>query len=131
MLDLPCCALAFFGCKQRGAPFELRCTGIALGWLLLLRDTGSRCVGFSSCSALTQQLWRMDSVAPWHVGSSWARNRTRVSCINRQIVVHYTTREVSHVSAKIRLVCFFLQKSSPINNAPGISAKVSCYFIDS
>ena len=29
----------------------------------------------------------------WDVGSSWARARTRVPCIGRQILNHCTTRE--------------------------------------
>ena len=33
-------------------------------------------------------------VAPWHVGSSQTRDRTRVSCIGRQSLIHWATREV-------------------------------------
>ena len=36
----------------------------------------------------------MGLVAPWHVGSSWIRDRTRVPCIGRRILNHCTTREV-------------------------------------
>ena len=32
---------------------SLRCAGFSLWWLLLLRDIGSRHVGFSSCGART------------------------------------------------------------------------------
>ena len=39
----------------------------------LLRITGSRRVGFSSCGMQTQQLWRTGLVAPQHVGSFWTR----------------------------------------------------------
>ena len=35
----------------------------------------------------------MGSVAPWHVGSSQTRARTRVPCIGRQILNHCATRE--------------------------------------
>ena len=35
----------------------LRCVGFSLLWLLLLRSTGSRCAGFSSCGT-----WHMGSV---------------------------------------------------------------------
>ena len=71
---------------------------IAVGSLLL--NTGSRCTGFSSCGTWAQQLWfpgsrvqaqqlwRTGLVAPWQVGSSWIRDRTRVSCIGRQILYH-------------------------------------------
>ena len=33
------------------------------------------------------------SGAPRHVGSSWSRDRTCVSCIGRQILNHWTTGE--------------------------------------
>ena len=35
----------------------------------------------------------MGLVAPWHVGSSRTRARTRVPCIGRRILNHYATRE--------------------------------------
>ena len=64
------------------------CVGFSLRWLLLLRSTGSRCAGFSSCGTRAQYLWLVGSraqaqqwrtglVAPWHVGSSRTRARTR------------------------------------------------------
>ena len=34
-----------------GGYSSLRCTGFSLWWLLLLRSTGSRCAGFSSCGS--------------------------------------------------------------------------------
>ena len=64
---------------------SLRCAGFSLWWLLLLRSTGSRCAGFSSCGmqaqqlwlagsrAQPQQLWRTGLVAAQHVGSSRTR----------------------------------------------------------
>ena len=66
---------------------------------------GSRHAGFSSCGMRAQQLWLADSrvqaqylwcmgsVAPWHVGSSWTRARTRVPYIDRRILNHCATRE--------------------------------------
>ena len=84
---------------------SLRCAGFSLRWLLLLQSTGSRRAGFSSFGtraqqlqlmgsrAQAQQLWLMGLVAPWHVGSSQTRARTRVSCIGRRILNHCTTRE--------------------------------------
>ena len=38
----------------------------------------------------------MGLVAPQHVGSSWTRDQTHVSCIGRQILIDYTTREVRY-----------------------------------
>ena len=84
---------------------SLQCTGFSLQWLLLLQSTGSRRMGFSSCSTQAQklwlvgsrvqaqQLWHMDLAAPRHVGSSWTRARTHVPCIGRQILNHCTIRE--------------------------------------
>ena len=40
-----------------------------------------------------QELWRTGFVAPWHVGSSRTRARTRVPCIGRQTLNHCATRE--------------------------------------
>ena len=36
----------------------------------------------------------MGLVVPWHVGSSWTRDQTRVPCIGRQILNHSDTKEV-------------------------------------
>ena len=47
--------------------------------------------------AQAQQLWRTGFVAPWHVGSSRTRARTRVPCIGRWILNHCTTKEVPSV----------------------------------
>ena len=88
-----------------GGYSSLRCVGFSLSWLLLLRSTGSRHAGFSSCGTWAQQLWLAGSraqaqqlwhtglVAPWHVGSSRTRAQTRVPCIVRQILNHCATRE--------------------------------------
>ena len=73
---------------------SLRCAGFSLQQLLLLRSTGSRCVGFSSCGTWAQQLWHMALVAPRHVGPSRTRDRTCVPCIGRRILNYCATREV-------------------------------------
>ena len=38
-------------------------------------------------------MWLTGPAAPWHVGSSQTRARTRVPCISRQILNHCATRE--------------------------------------
>ena len=43
--------------------------------------------------AQAQQLWCTGLAAPRHVGSSWIRDQTGVSCIGRQILYLWTTRE--------------------------------------
>ena len=42
---------------------SLRCVGSSSQWLLLLRNTGSRRAGFSSCGTRAQQLWLAGSRA--------------------------------------------------------------------
>ena len=78
--------LFIFGCA--GSSFLwLWCVGFSSRWVLLLQSTGSRHVGFSSFGMWARQLQltgsgvRLSSCgtqAPQHVGSSWARERTRV-----------------------------------------------------
>ena len=78
--------------EANGGYSSLWCTGFSLRWLLLLRSTGCRCVGFSSGTRAqqlwlvgsrvqAQQLWCTDLVAPRHVESSQTRAQTRVPCI--------------------------------------------------
>ena len=43
-----------------------------------------------------QELWPTGFVAPWHVGSSQSRGRTRVPCTARWILSHWSTTEVPH-----------------------------------
>ena len=52
----------------------------------------SRC-GAQAPDAQAQQLWLTSPAAPWHVGSSQTRARTRVSRISGQILNHCATRE--------------------------------------
>ena len=87
------CAQAF-SFVESGGYSSLRCMGFSLRQLLLLRSTGSRHVGFSSCGTQPQQLCHTGLVAPRDVGSSQTRDRTHVPCIGRWILNHCTTREV-------------------------------------
>ena len=56
----------------------------------------------SSCGSLASEN-RLNScgtrvpVTPQHVGSSWFRDRTCVSCIGRQILYHWATREALNI----------------------------------
>ena len=96
--------LFIYGCVGS----SLRCTGFLLRWLLLLQSTCSRHTGFSSYGTWAEQLWLSGSraqaqqlglmglVAPRHVGSSWTRAQTGVSCIGRQVLNHCATRAVPH-----------------------------------
>ena len=103
-LGLRCCVWAFSSCGERSYS-SLWCTGFSVWWLLLLRSTGSRRVGFTSCGTRAQQLWLTGSrvqaqqlwctglAAPRHVGSFRTRARTRVPCTGRWILNHCATWE--------------------------------------
>ena len=77
VLGLRFCARAFSSCGKRGPLF------IAVRGPLTVM--ASRC-GAQAPDAQAQQLWLTGLVAPWHVGSSQTRARTRVPCIGRQIL---------------------------------------------
>ena len=67
------------------------CGGFSFGGASI----GSGCTGFHSCSrAWGQWVWCKGLGAPRHVGSSWISVGTHVSCIGRQILYHWATREV-------------------------------------
>ena len=61
---------------------------------------GLSCCGAQAPDAQAQQLWLMGLVAPWHVGSSQTRARTRVPCIGRQTLNHCATREAQKCVSK-------------------------------
>ena len=54
---------------------------------------GLSCCGAQAPDAQAQQLRLRGPAAPWHVGSSQTRARTRVPCIGRQTLNHCATRE--------------------------------------
>ncbi|XP_059861302.1 5-formyltetrahydrofolate cyclo-ligase isoform X3 [Delphinus delphis] len=58
---------------------------------LLRPDLGSHSA--QAPDAQTQRPWLTDPAVPWHVGSSRTGARTRVPCIGRRTLNHYTTRE--------------------------------------
>ena len=91
------------------------------GLLSSCGDWFSHCSGFSCCRA--QSVGCAGSVvaaprpsstgsvavahglaAAWHVGSSWSRDQTHVSCIGRQIPNHWTTGKSSFCLSFLRLV---------------------------
>ena len=57
----------------------------------------SHCPGFPCCGARVcrqlQQLWSAHLVAPWHVTSSWTRDRTYFPYTGRRMLYHWTTRK--------------------------------------
>ena len=91
---------------------SLRCMGFSLRWLLFAAEHRLQvCVlqqlWHAGSRAQAQQLWCTGLVAPWHVGSSQTRDRTRVPCIGRWILNHCTTREVP-ISFLIFIIFFLL-----------------------
>ena len=67
------------------------CAARAHGCAVQALVTAAR--GLRSGSSWAQQLWCPGLVALRHVGSSPTRDRTHVSCIGRQILHHWATRE--------------------------------------
>ena len=84
VLGLHFCARAFSSCGKQGPLFIAVCGSLTIA--------ASRC-GAQVPDAQAQQLWLTGPVAPWHVGSSQTRARTRVPCIGRQTLNHCATRE--------------------------------------
>ena len=104
-LGLHCCAWAFSSCSERGLLLTAmrglsHCGGFACCGARALGTRASVVVahGLSSCGlrALERRLSSCGTraVAPWHVGSSQTRARTRVPCFGRRILNHCATREV-------------------------------------
>ena len=60
--------------------------GLLIAVVSLVAEHGLR--KLSGFRAQTQSLRCLALVAPWHVGSSWIRARTRVSCTSRWILYH-------------------------------------------
>ena len=89
VLGLCFCARAFSSCGKWGSLF------IAVRGPLTI--AASRC-GAQTPDAQAQQLWLTGLIAPWHVGSSQTRARTRVPCIGRQILNHCATREAPNLT---------------------------------
>ena len=81
---------------------------------LLLRSTGPRCAGFSSCDSwsLEHSLSSCGLVALRHVGCSWTRDRNHVSCI-----------DLSHQGRPLEVVLIYRSWSEIMSNTvrPGFT----------
>ena len=66
-------------------------------WPSLVAEQALGCAGFSSCSSWTPEhrlnSWGAWASLPWHMGSSQIRDQICVSCIGRQILYHWATKE--------------------------------------
>ena len=101
-LGLRCCVRAFSSCGERGLLFVV-VQGLLTAVASLAAEHGLQVRGLqqlwlTGSRLQAQQLWHTGLVAPWHVGSSQTRARTRVPCIGRRILNHCTTREVPRTS---------------------------------
>ena len=119
--------------------FIYGCTGsllLLMGFSLVEASRGllSRCGARAShCSVFScfraqplracgfQQLQHAGLVAPWHVESSWTKDQTRVPFIGRQILNHWTTREIlPNLNFEVYSCCFQLGgKTCEVRNFSG------------
>ena len=93
----------FFSCSESGllsswGSWVSHCRGFSC-W----RPQALGCVGSGRCSfqALVHRLNSCGTQTcgiSWHVGSSWRRDGTRVSCIGRLILYHWATRKALRCS---------------------------------
>ena len=106
-LGLRRCVRALSSCGEQG-PLFAAARGPLTAVASPAAEHGLHAHRFSSCStraqqpwltgsrAQAQQLWLTGLGAPWHVGSSWTRARTRVPRIGRRTPNHCATREALH-----------------------------------
>ena len=85
VLDLPCCRSVLVA-ESRGYSLAE-----ALGLLTAAASLVAE-HGLSGAQASVVPVHELSR--PWHVKSSWTRDRTHVPCIGRWILNHQTTREV-------------------------------------
>ena len=95
----------FSSCSEQDQPFNCHMQASYCHGLSCCRAQALGHAGFSSCSMQTQQLlpsgsraqvqqlWHRGLVTLWNVGSSQIRDRTCVSCLGRQVLYHWATRE--------------------------------------
>ena len=107
------CTQAFSTCGEWGllSSFSARashCSGFSC-----FRARALGLMGFSSCApggsrVQAQQPWCTGLAAPQHAGSPCTRDLTGVPCIGRQILNHWTTREVQNALSffEDRFVCY-------------------------
>ena len=81
VLLLSCCLVAQ-SCLTLCDPMDCSPIRLLCPWDLPDKNTGVGCISFST-------------------GSSWPRDRTRISCIGRQIPYHWVTREAPSATLKI------------------------------
>ena len=89
-VDPRCRAWVYSSCNRLGGYSSVAVCGLVTAVALLLQGTGSRPCGLSMVQGL--------SCSRQRVGSSWTKDPAHIFCIGRQILSHWTTREVPSVS---------------------------------
>ena len=91
-----CCSLHRLSLVAVSGALSVCCVGFSLQWLSCCGAwaLGTGAQQFLDSRAQAQQLWHTGLVAPWHVESPQTRDQTCVSCIGRQVVNHWTTKEI-------------------------------------
>ena len=108
---LCCCVCAFSSCGEQGLLFVV-VHGLLIAVASLVAEHGLQEHRLNSCGMRAQQLWCTRSAAPWHVGSSQTRARTRVPCIGRRILYHCATREPPQKTLFLKIYTIFSPVSS-------------------
>ena len=90
VLGVRFCVRAFSTCGKWGPLFITVCRPLTIAASLVTEHRLQ--------TRRLSNLWLTGPVAPWHVGSSQTRARTRVPCIGRQILNHCATREAPRIS---------------------------------
>ena len=110
-LGLCCCAWAFSGFGERGLLFIAVPAGFSSPWLLLLRSTGSRHVGFSSCGSRALEL-RLSSCGTraWLLHGMWDLPRPGLEPVSPALAGGFLTpappgKPLSLNLEQIMLVC--------------------------
>ena len=106
-----CCAWAFSGFGERGLLFIAVPAGFSSPWLLLLRSTGSRHVGFSSCGSRALEL-RLSSCGTraWLLHGMWDLPRPGLEPVSPALAGGFLTpappgKPLSLNLEQIMLVC--------------------------
>ena len=102
VLGFCCCAQAFFSCGEWGLLSSRDVQASHCGHFFCCRAWALEC-GLSSCGTLVSVV-----ITSQHVESSQIKDGTCVLCIGRQILNHWTTREVLSDILISSLLPFFL-----------------------
>ena len=116
MLGLHCLMGFSLVVASRGYPSWQQaspCHGFSCWGVQVLGHKGFISRGPRGSGTEAQRTWHTDLAALQHVESSRTRDQTRVSCIGRQILYHWATRETP---AQDSLASIFLRKHQGVQS---------------